>query len=159
MQTGIRLSLEQSSTYLSPRLILRVATKIESHKLPRSLLCYDYGRGCQVSMHHPHISMEEAEGLWQLKETILDLNRVDLILLLNNTYTHTWSISDEDTLHSGKWTFKGENLRGFQGLKAISESFLHEILTSYESANVFFVSLESLLLYSNVHLYVHMYTV
>ena len=32
-------------------------------------------------MHHPDVSMEEAEGLCQLEQTILDHNRVDLILL------------------------------------------------------------------------------
>ena len=53
--------------YLSSRLVLRITAEIKPHEFPGSFLCDDDGRGCQVTMHHPHISMEEAEGFCQLK--------------------------------------------------------------------------------------------
>ena len=67
--------------YLSSRLVLRVAAEVEPQEFPCSLLGDGNGGGSQVPVHHPDVSMEETEGLCQLEQTILDLNRVNLILL------------------------------------------------------------------------------
>ena len=76
-----------ASTHLSLRLVLRVAAKVEPHDLPVSLGGDDNVLWSEVSVHHPHTSVQEAQALCNLDKTVLGLYRVDLVLLRKTKQT------------------------------------------------------------------------